>query len=71
MKKMILSAAIVAAMALSASVYAQDTKTKKECTKTEQKDSCCKKKKACCKDSTKQKCAEKKECPSKKKKETK
>ena len=37
MKKMILSAAIVAAMALGVSANAQDTKEKKECTKTEQK----------------------------------
>ena len=65
MKKMILSAAIVAAMALGVSVNAQDTKEKKECTKTEQK--CCKKegKEACKKDKA---CDKKKdECCSKKK----
>ena len=65
MKKMILSAAIVAAMALGVSVSAQDTKEKKECTKTEQK--CCKKegKEACKKDKA---CDKKKdECCSKKK----
>ena len=58
MKKMILSAAIVAAMALGVSVNAQDTKEKKECTKTEQK--CCKKegKEACKKDKA---CDKKKE----------
>lgn len=60
MKKMILSAAIVAAMALGVSVNAQDTKEKKECTKTEQK--CCKKEgkkdKAC--DKKKDECCSKK-----------
>ena len=57
MKKMILSAAIVAAMALGVSVNAQDTKEKKECTKTEGKEAC-KKDKAC--DKKKDECCSKK-----------
>jgi len=71
MKKVILGMALVAAMSLSVSVSAQDTK-KKECTKTEA--SCCKKeakecdkKKECTKDAEKKGCcsADKKECTKK------
>ncbi|MDR2918940.1 MAG: hypothetical protein LBV72_06215 [Tannerella sp.] len=69
MKKVFLSLAVIAAMSLGA-VHAQDTKTKKEASKTEQlapveedkaKEGCCKDKKeeGCCKDK-KEECKEKK-----------